>query len=73
MRAEVQFGPHGNSLHNRRRRVSSTAFDKRVLSKQPPQFPQNWRVSLKEESHSHPKELAEDWHLELRGNRAPGS
>ncbi|HEY7243184.1 MAG TPA: site-specific integrase [Xanthobacteraceae bacterium] len=32
----------------------------------------NWRVSTKEESLSHAKEIAEDWYLELRGKSRAG-
>jgi integrase len=32
----------------------------------------NWRVSTKEESISHAKEIAEDWYLELRGKARAG-
>lgn len=32
----------------------------------------NWRISTKEESLSHAKEIAEDWYLELRGKSRAG-
>jgi hypothetical protein len=32
----------------------------------------NWRITTKEESLSHAKEIAEDWYLELRGKSRAG-